>query len=217
MLHLACQQCELSFCMVVPMCRPLLCLVHLASASHTSAFVMQAYDTLKPLMAELLADNESAAAVRRALAPLFAGLGVPVNAGQNGSAGTPPPPRERVQQQLNSVQFLRGFRHVVELCQPLVPAALGETLVEHLTTWLQPSTVLASAPSPDGPDKPPVQPYLPASWRPGDERRAPAALLALFAQLPPAAVDLLQTAAPSAPGGAPRRGLVVLTIELEQV
>jgi hypothetical protein len=182
---------------------------------------LQAHATLKPLMPGLLPDEGDAAAVRRALAPLFARLRVPF-AAEAGAAPAPPaspPPRERVQQDLNSVTFLKGLGHVIELCTPIIPDALGEALVAHLATWLRPADVTAALPNPAGPDKPPLRPCLPASWRPGDELRAVAAALALFQHLPDSSLELLQTrqgGEAAAPDGQHRRGLVVLCIELEQ-
>jgi len=57
---------------------------------------------------------------------------------------------------------------------------------------------------------------LPSSWTQGDETRVPAAILALFCKLGPPAQALLQTRK-AADGSVSRHGLVVLTIELEQV
>lgn len=77
--------------------------------------------------------------------------------------------------------------------------------------WIYPKDMMAGYGGPRGsPAK------LPSSWTAGDEARVPAALLDLFHKLPKSSAGLLQTL--KAPDGTvTRHGLIVLTIQLEQV
>jgi hypothetical protein len=163
----------------------------------------------------LLPQSGVKAACCRALGSIFFKLGVSFPDGPRPAASAQPPTRQQVQQQLNDLTFLTGLGRMIKLLKPLIPPSLGEALVEHLTTWMDPAHVMKTIPHPDGPDKPPLQPCLPPLWRPGDELRAPAAVFALFEHLPESAVALLQTPKKPEPEG--RLGLVVLSIELEQV
>ena len=177
----------------------------------------QSYEALKDLLPELLRDEEGLATVRRALAAVFRKLNValPGAAAAAPPADAAPAPAAAVAQHLNSVTFLARLGGLLRLLpEALVPRSLGEVLLHHLATWLQPWAMM------DGGDRDPEKgapgrANLPASWRPGDELRVPAAVLALFHLLPASSVELLSTAKTAEGKG--RHGLVVLSIELEQV
>jgi hypothetical protein len=173
---------------------------------------MQSYCALTKLLPELLRDPEGVAAVRRAVVPVFWKL----NLATPGEEGSDPPgaplPHQQIQQNLNNSSFLKRLALLLRLVpDSLVPPALGETLRQHLQ-WLQGQVWL---PSDSAPLEATKRSYF-GECHLGDEPCVPAAVLELFHLLPAWSVDVLKTA--TGPDGKGRNlGLVVLSIELEQV
>lgn len=150
---------------------------------------------------ELVVDEELKAKLVKALVKAMQEIGVAP------SPELPPPDTAPifVAQRLNSTRFIAGLHRTLQLAGAWAPDELGLALVYHLNSWMKPSDIMRSM----GEDIP-----LPKSWCVGDEFKVSPAVLDLFHLLPPSSRDLLQTAKS---GERDRHGLVVLTIELEQV
>lgn len=167
---------------------------------------MQSYTTLKNTPCNLETE-ECTDKIMAALEVTMGQIGVAVGSASECKICTN---KKQVQQRLNNTSFIQGLHRTLSLFSAMVPDALGLTLVQHLSGWVNPSEMLrpASADSAERPDQPGGS--LPADFAPGDELRVPAALLDLFHLLPTSSKDLLQTSKH-------RHGLIILTIELEQV
>lgn len=167
---------------------------------------MQSYDTLKNTACNLETE-ECTAKIMCALEGTMSQVGVPTGSSSESKLCTN---KKQIQQRLNNISFIQGLHRTLSLFSTMVPDALGLTLVQHLSGWVNPSEMLRPAPADatEGSEQPGGS--LPADFAPGDELRVPAALLDLFHLLPPQSKDLLQTSNN-------RHGLIILTIELEQV
>jgi hypothetical protein len=163
---------------------------------------MQSYETLKNTVVDLRTE-ECTKKIVSALEDTLGQIGVSMSSGSEGK--TICTNKKQIQQRLNSISFIQGLHRTLSLFSSLVPEALGLTLVQHLSGWVNPSEMLSQAPADSTEGR-----SVPADFAPGDELRVPAALLDLFHLLPPSSKDLLQTSNN-------RHGLIILTIELEQV
>lgn len=150
---------------------------------------------------EVVADEELKSKLLKALSTAMHEIGV----AQSPDLSVPDTAPIFVAQRLNSTGFIAGLHRMLQLAGAWAPDELGLALVYHLNSWMKPSDIMRSM----GEDIP-----LPKSWCVGDEFKVPPAVLDLFHLLPPSSRDLLQTAKS---GERDRHGLVVLTIELEQV
>jgi hypothetical protein len=173
--------------------------------------VVQAFETLRALSSELLADNILRARVLQGLGVVFRRIGVQLETTSDVMPAKSPP---QIQKQLNCFSYVRGLHNILTLFPTLVPDALGHALAQHLSCWLNPMECLQQVPSAEAQDKM-VTPYLPSTWTPGDEARVLSSILDLFHLLPPSSRELLSTS--KTEDGKDRHGLVVLTIKLEQV
>lgn len=162
---------------------------------------VQSFETLMELKDELLVDEELKSKLLKALAKAMHDVGVAP------SPDSPPPdiPQIYFAQRLNSTRFVAGLHRLLQLTGAWAPDGLGLALVYHLNSWMKPSDVMRSM----GEDIP-----LPKGWCVGDEFKVSPAVLDLFHLLPASSGELLQTAKN---GERDRLGLVVLTIQLEQV
>lgn len=170
------------------------------------AGAVQGYTTLKNAACNLEAP-ECSAKIMSALEGTLGQIGVTIGTASEAKVCTN---KKQIQQRLNSTSFIKGLHRTLSLFSSMVPDALGLTLVQHLSGWVNPSDMLRPAPAEgaEGAEQPGGS--LPADFAPGDELHVPAALLDLFHLLPPSSKDLLQTSNN-------RHGLIILTIELEQV
>lgn len=150
---------------------------------------------------ELVADEELKAKLVKALVKAMHDVGISPSSDM-ASADVAP---IFVSQRLNSTHFIAGLHRILQLAGAWAPDELGLALVYHLNGWMKPADIMRSM----GEEIP-----LPKSWCVGDEYKIPAAVLDLFHLLPPSSRDLLQSAKI---GERDRHGLVILTIELEQV
>jgi hypothetical protein len=171
---------------------------------------VQSFETLKATAGWLLEDQECNSKIMLSFESTLNQIGVATAASNESNLCTN---AKQIQQRLNSTGFIRGLHRMLSLFSAYVPDSLGLALVQHLSGWVNPSEMLRPV-VPDPQDTPEQQQQkqgpLPAEWSPGDELQVPAALLDLFHLLPPSSKELLQTCNN-------RHGLVVLTIELEQV
>ena len=167
---------------------------------------VQSFSTLKNAACSLETE-ECNARIMSALECTLGQIGVAIGTAGEDKVSTN---KKQIQQRLNNMSFIKGLHRTLSLFSSMVPDALGITLVQHLSGWVNPSDMLRPAPaeSSEGAEQPGGS--LPADFAPGDELRVPATLLGLFHLLPPSSRDLLQTSNN-------RHGLIILTIELEQV